>query len=173
MLPSHSLLECYSSNKEWLIYLVEERGQWDMRLVTENGRPFYTLASQFLLLVNHAHTDVIFTVFLGRSKVIKCRGKFRKFPLKLHIVFSLFTCSVVSDSLQSLGLWPTRLLCPWDCPGKDTGVGCHFFLQGNLPDLGIELRSPALQADALPSDPQVNHSKWKRFGYYIFNHFFL
>ena len=24
---------------------------------------------------------------------------------------------------------PTRLLCPWDSPGKNTGVGCHFFLQ--------------------------------------------
>ena len=24
---------------------------------------------------------------------------------------------------------PTRLPCPWDFPGKNTGVGCHFFLQ--------------------------------------------
>jgi len=32
-------------------------------------------------------------------------------------------------------------------------VGCHFLLQGNLPDPGIEPRSPALQADALPSEP--------------------
>ena len=23
----------------------------------------------------------------------------------------------------------SRLLCPWDSPGKDTGVGCHFLLQ--------------------------------------------
>ena len=28
------------------------------------------------------------------------------------------------------GLYPTRLLCPWDFPGKNTGVGCHFLLQG-------------------------------------------
>ena len=27
------------------------------------------------------------------------------------------------------GLQPTRLLCPWDSPGKNTGVGCHFLLQ--------------------------------------------
>ena len=33
------------------------------------------------------------------------------------------------------------------------GVSCHFLLQGNLPDPGIEPRSPALQADALPSEP--------------------
>ena len=37
--------------------------------------------------------------------------------------------SVVSDSLQSNGLQPARLLCPWDFPGKNTEVGCHFLLQ--------------------------------------------
>ena len=37
--------------------------------------------------------------------------------------------SVVSDSLRPNGPWPTRLLCPWDSPGKNTGVGCHFLLQ--------------------------------------------
>ena len=36
------------------------------------------------------------------------------------------SCSVMSDSLQPHGLYPTRLLCPWDFPGKNTGVGCHF-----------------------------------------------
>ena len=33
--------------------------------------------------------------------------------------------SVVSDSQRPHGLQPTRLLCPWDFPGKSTGVGCH------------------------------------------------
>ena len=37
--------------------------------------------------------------------------------------------SVVSDSLQPHGLQPTRLLRPWDFPGKSTGVGCHCLLQ--------------------------------------------
>ena len=37
---------------------------------------------------------------------------------------------VVTNSLWPHGLWPTRLLCPWDSPGKNTGVGCHFLLQG-------------------------------------------
>ena len=36
---------------------------------------------------------------------------------------------VVSDSLSLHGLSPTRLLRPWDFPGKSTGVGCHFLLQ--------------------------------------------
>ena len=40
-----------------------------------------------------------------------------------------WSCSVVSDSLRPHGLQPTRLLHPWDFPGKNTGVGCHFLLQ--------------------------------------------
>ena len=41
--------------------------------------------------------------------------------------------SVISDSLQTYGLLPTRLLCPWDSPGKSTGMGFHTLLQGMVP----------------------------------------
>ena len=40
--------------------------------------------------------------------------------------------SVVSDSLRPYGLKPARLLCPWNFPGKNAGVGCHALLQGTL-----------------------------------------
>ena len=36
-----------------------------------------------------------------------------------------------------------------DSPGKNTGVGCHALLQGNLPDPGMEPASPLLQVDSL------------------------
>ena len=39
--------------------------------------------------------------------------------------------SVMSDSSRPHGLQPTRLLHPWDFPGKSTGVGCHCLLQRN------------------------------------------
>ena len=41
-----------------------------------------------------------------------------------------FSRSVVSDSLWPCGLQSARLLCPWDSPGRNTGGGCHFLLQG-------------------------------------------
>ena len=41
--------------------------------------------------------------------------------------------SVIPNSLPSHGLSPVRLLCPWDFPGKNTGAGCHFLLQGIFP----------------------------------------
>ena len=47
-----------------------------------------------------------------------------------------------------------RLLYPWNFAGKNTGVGYHSFLWGNLPNPGIEPRPPVLQADSLPSKPQ-------------------
>ena len=37
--------------------------------------------------------------------------------------------SVVSDSVRPHGLQTTRFPNPWDSPGKNTGVGCHFLLQ--------------------------------------------
>ena len=48
----------------------------------------------------------------------------------------------MSDSLQTHGLWPTKLLCPWDSPGKDTRVGCHALLQGIVPIQGLNLGPP-------------------------------
>ena len=41
--------------------------------------------------------------------------------------------------LGSQELWPTRLLWPWDSPGKNTGVGCHFLLQRIFPTQGSNL----------------------------------
>ena len=58
-------------------------------------------------------------------------------------------------TLQSHGLQSTRLLCPWDFPGKNAGVGCHFLLQGVFSTPGSNLcplhcrQSPALHADSL------------------------
>ena len=46
-----------------------------------------------------------------------------------HISRCCCVTSVVSDSVQPHRRQPTRLPRPWDSPGKNTGVGCHFLLQ--------------------------------------------
>ena len=56
--------------------------------------------------------------------------------------------SVLSDSLQPQGLYSA-----WNSLGQNTGVGSLSFLQGNLPNPGIEPRSPTLWADSLPAEP--------------------
>ena len=42
----------------------------------------------------------------------------------------LFCHSVIFVFLAPHGLQPSRLLCPWDSPAKNTGVRCHFLIQG-------------------------------------------
>ena len=43
----------------------------------------------------------------------------------------------MSESLQPYELWIASLLCPWDFVGENTGVGCHFLLQGIFPTQGL------------------------------------
>ena len=66
------------------------------------------------------------------------------------LVLYVLNHSAVSDSLRPHGLQPIRILCRWDFPGKNTGVGCHFLLQGIFLTQGW---NPCLlhgQADSLP-----------------------
>ena len=55
--------------------------------------------------------------------------------------------------LRPHGLQPIRLLCPWNSPGKNAGVGCHFLPQGILPTQGSNPSPLGLlhwRADSLP-----------------------
>ena len=57
--------------------------------------------------------------------------------------------------LSRVWLFVTQwLYSPWNSPGQNTGVDNLSLLQGNLPKPGIEPRSPTLQADSLPAEPQ-------------------
>ena len=60
--------------------------------------------------------------------------------------------SVVSDSWRPHGLQHARLLCPWDSPGKNTGVGCRFLLGGGgvFPAQGLNPHLLHWQASSLP-----------------------
>ena len=58
--------------------------------------------------------------------------------------------SVTSDSLWPCGPWPTRRLCLWNFPSKNTGVGCHFLLQRIHPTQGSNRHFLHCQADSSP-----------------------
>ena len=55
----------------------------------------------------------------------------------------------MSDSVRPHGLQPTRLLHPWDSPGKNTGVGCHFLLRC----MKVKSESEVAQSGPTLSDP--------------------
>ena len=83
-------------------------------------------------------------------------------------------CAVASVGSDSANLWTVApcLLCPWDSPGKNTGVGCHALLQGILLTQGLNLHLLCLldwQEGSLPLAPPGKPSN------YLINliHFFL
>ena len=55
----------------------------------------------------------------------------------------------MSDSVRPHRRQPTRLICPWDSPGKNTGVGCHFLLQC----MKVKSESEVAQSCPTLSDP--------------------
>ena len=57
--------------------------------------------------------------------------------------------TVVSDFLRPHRQQPTRLPRPWDSPGKNTGVGCHFLLQC----MKVRSETEVTQSCLTPSDP--------------------
>ena len=65
---------------------------------------------------------------------------------------------VMSDSLQPFAPQPAWFLCPWDSPGKNTGVGGHILLQAIFPTQGSNPHLLCLlhwQAGSLPLAPHV------------------
>ena len=93
---------------------------------------------------------------LQESMTLSCK-------ILLFIPSILRACSVtpvVSDSLRPQGLQPARLLCPWDSPDKNTGVCCHFLLQGIFPNQGQNL-----------SILHLLHCKWVLFFFFFFKSF--
>ena len=87
------------------------------------------------------------------------------FENNLHIsgcVSSHQVASVMSDSLWPCGLWPSRLLCPWDSPGKNTGVCCHALLQGlfRTQALNPHLMFPASAGSFFTASATWEACKW-------------
>ena len=65
------------------------------------------------------------------------------------LLLLLLSHSVMSDSVRPHRRQPTRLPCPWDSPGKNTGVGCHFLLQC----MKVKIESEVAQLCPTLSDP--------------------
>ena len=91
-------------------------------------------------------------------------------------------CAAVHGVAKSQTHWvtelnwtvPTRLLQPWNFPGKITGMGCHFFLQAIFPTQGLNPTSSALQVEGWPfpvwnkfvvSCPVLTVASWPAYGF--------
>ena len=81
---------------------------------------------------------------------IGIEARFQGFPHQSHWLVSLKYLQVCGESVShsvvsnSATPWTVahKLLCPWNSPGENTGVGCHFLLQGIFPTQGLNLGLP-------------------------------
>ena len=81
-----------------------------------------------------SHVWLLATPWTAAHQAPPCLGFSRQehwsglpFPSPMHESEKWkWSCSVMFDSSWPPGLQPTRLLHPWDFPGKSTAVGCHF-----------------------------------------------
>ena len=151
--------------------------------------PVLALITEDLLLIKKEYKH--FT-----AKVLENYGLLY-FAFHWGVVFFFFliwhSCSILSviaaaaKSPQSCPtVWPhrrkpTRLLCPWDSPGKNTGVGCHFLLQC----MKVKSESEVAQSCPTLSDPmdcslqgfsvhgifQARVLEWGAIAFSVFSHY--
>ena len=119
---------------------------------------FYTLSFKYapFFCPNQILFNKLIKIFLKNSK-IKKQWLYFLMPYKLRFKgnVELWWChfSVAKQCLTLLqhhGLQPARLLCPWDFPGKNTRVHCHFLLQGIFLTQKSNPCLPDWQADSSP-----------------------
>ena len=88
----------------------------------------------------------------GMVKSLHCSpGRIRTLLISDYCCLVAKRCRTLS---RAHGLQPARLLSPWDFPGRNTAVGCHFLLQGIFPTQGLNPSLLRRQADSLPLNHQ-------------------
>ena len=95
---------------------------------------------------------------------------------RVSCTICVLSCSAVSNSLWPHGLWPARLLCPWDFPGKNGAVDCHFLFQGIFLTQGLNPHLLHWQRDALPLSQQgspVLYSRWLLVIYFTYTSMYV
>ena len=134
-------------------------------------------SQKFYILVKHPHPDSSDLVFADQTMITRAFQNIRiqSSILKCHILWSnlqptttfiqlVQSCAatVVSHS-DPHGQQPTRLLCPWNFPGTNTGLDCHFLFQGVFLAQGLNLHLVHWQVDSLPlchlGSPKLGNTK--------------
>ena len=129
---THSLFHACMQFGSW-----NDQSQWDSQANSidreKDNKPkvlkFYLEVIMSIQISTSPETNIHFIYYPVELKKTKHSTR------KHWKMFSRVSPSVVSDSLQPHGLWTTRLLCPWDSPGKNTGLDCHSLLQKMFTEL--------------------------------------
>ena len=136
-------VSCFPWSESWFIHDLRKRlPKIRVQIILPSKNSVWVKTErrwiQFTLQLSHTvvsldkhHTSIHSRVFYVSLFSDKTENVKEKTCIWAHR--DMLSCLVVSNSLRSRGLQPTRLLCPWDSPGKNTGVGCHSLLQRMYP----------------------------------------
>ena len=103
----------------------------------KSANPFWIFLESELTILPFLTIFIVSTLVGESSPLI---------PIAIVTAKSLQSCPTLCDPQR----WqPTRLICPWDSPGKNTGVGCHFLLQC----MKVKSESEVAQSCPTLSDP--------------------
>ena len=141
----------------WEMVISQRMNLWMDRVLAQqhphNMHPWYPRRlvlgfRRLATVIHHVHTSVQTSAFTAHQEepawvIVPWSILTRQAPrdastrslgcwADLENVSASVTHPVMSDSLQPRELQSTRLLCPWDSPGKNPRVGCYFLLQGTF-----------------------------------------
>ena len=111
-------------------------------------KPFPPLGAEWLLGRQELHLGV-YVITSKHGRIWSCLAPTTSWLVSCHVL----VYEVKVTWLQLHGLKPTRLLCPWNSPGKNIGVDCHSLLQGIFPTQGLNLGLLHWQVGSLLSEP--------------------
>ena len=116
-------------------------------------KPSVNFSFIIMILLMHSLVLLIIQCWLASERVSNTDYNTLKFSFfKCSVKIQFLASAAAAKLLQScptLCRQPTRLPRPWDSPGKDTGVGCHFLLQG----MKVKSESEVTQSCWILSDP--------------------
>ena len=125
LLPSNSFAGGSVKYCLWLQTHIKESSHytspWAMRMFRQLVNFISTMNFSHLCYKTYLYVNRILLKVWRTPKVLE---------LEIVILISkLLVYASMLDSLQPYGLYPMRLLCPWDFPGKNIRLGCYFLLQ--------------------------------------------
>ena len=131
-----------------------------MHASPQDGFPSHSLmTAKSPYASNQNSIPIFFSVKLFKISLLWIFTLIRLRNIFIHLsrwALWLFSHQVVSNPFAApWTIQPPRRLCSWDFPGKNTGVGCHFFLQRIFPPQGWNPASPALKGGFFTTEPRA------------------
>ena len=122
---------------------------------TESYNAWWPFVSGVFHLMFSRFTHVVTSIMFFCVQIIIILNIYIYAYIHMVVVVELLSCVQL---LWPHGLKPARLLCPWDSPGKNIGVGCHFLLQEIFPtqesNLGLlHCRQIKMKANGIQNFP--------------------